>query len=59
MEHTALWIVFVVSNLVQIIFRLSTASRKKKLENCKLNEHTDGVMVGGAALLAKEDDGLA
>lgn len=42
-----------------MIFRLSTASRKKKLENCKLNEHTDGVMVGGAALLAKEDDGLA
>ena len=47
MGHTALGIVLVFLNLAQMIFRLSTASReKKKLENYKLSEHIDGVMVG-------------
>lgn len=59
MGHTASGIVLVFSNLVQMNFKLSTASREKKLENCKWNEHTDGVMVGGVALLANEDDDLA
>lgn len=59
MGPTASGIVLVFSNLVQMNFRLRTASREKKSENCKWDEHTDGVMVGGVALLANEDDGLA
>ena len=60
MGHTALGIVLVLSHLVQMInSRLRVNASRKKLENGKLSELVDGVMVGGAAFLNKGDHALA